>query len=133
MLGNIGQLVIAGQVKNEGKVEVFSHMLDDSSTTHTEYSLVHTHTEEITATVLENWGLDTLIVEALRYSRDVKAAPEEIKKHAAALHALFYVIPSTKAIVDRDHIDYVCDMLTYYGHDKDVFLSSLEKMEMLLK
>lgn len=125
LMGNIGQLVIALEAARQEKVEEFKSLSEEAGSTFAELELFYTTSEDLTSEILEDWGLNDKIVDALAFCHNLDEAPSEIFPYALALHAVFKIVPQTKATFDADAIDTVCNLLEYHQVNPQPLLDAI--------
>lgn len=92
ILGNIGQLLLAQEIKNAQKIDSFIIMSKEDGFQIAEEKLFHTTTASITSNLLKYWKLDTDIVDSIRYSDNPNDAPLEIHDLTVANHIVFNTV-----------------------------------------
>ncbi len=125
LMGNIGQLVIALEAARQQNVDEFKTLSEEAGTTFAELELFYTTAEDLTSEILEDWGLHEKIVDALAFCHNLADAPKEILPYAVSLHAVFKIVPQTKAAFDAEAIDSVCNLLDYHLIDSQPLLDAL--------
>ena len=125
LMGNIGQLVIALEMARQQNEEVFRNLSEETGITYAELELFFTTTEDLTAEILEEWGLHEKIVDALAFCHNLDGAPEEVLPFSVALHCIFKIVPQTKCAFDENAIDAVTKLLEYHKFDPQHFLDAI--------
>jgi HD-like signal output (HDOD) protein len=125
LMGNIGQLVIALEMARQQKEEEFKSLSEEAGATFAELELFFTTCEDLTAEILEEWGLHETIVDALAFCHNLESAPQDILPFAVALHAIFKIVPQTQATFDAEAIDKVCALLEYHKIDPQPLLNAV--------
>lgn len=129
LLGNMGMIIIAKEVKRRGMIEEFLNV-----TTHTlnprvaESELFHTSMEDVSADILTHWGLEQSLVDSIRYSHDLTSAPDEVKNLAIANYVTYTTI---KTIDPRIHEDVVKDMAEFLeemNFNPEYYLNAINKI-----
>ncbi len=134
LLGNIGQVMIADDVKRQGAQSKFYSIISSTdSPEFAEMEFCNTTTQDVTADMLSHWGLDEELVLALRYSYDFVSAPDETKPLSIALYALFQVIPSHKVAIDEKKATDMASFLSEMNFNPDYFYGALVKTKELME
>ncbi|WP_304545194.1 HDOD domain-containing protein [Sulfurimonas microaerophilic] len=92
ILGNLGQLLIAKEVKRSGKEKGFKTLLENYSIEYAEQKVVHTTTARVSSNILSFWNLDRDIVDSVRFSDNPKYAPVEVYDLALANYVVFHLV-----------------------------------------
>ncbi len=92
LIGNIGQIVIANEVKKLKKVKKFKQLMEENGRREAELNLFNITTEEVTADILNYWGLDDLLVDSIRYSYNLNTAYSSVVDYAVANRVVFELI-----------------------------------------
>ena len=92
ILGNLGQLLIAKELKKNKKESVFKILLQHSLVEYAEQKTIHTTTARVSSNILSFWNLDRDLVDSVRFSDNPKYAPNEVYDLALANHAVFHLI-----------------------------------------
>ncbi|QOP40220.1 HDOD domain-containing protein [Sulfurimonas marina] len=92
ILGNLGQLLIAKELKKNKKDGVFKIFLEHSPIEYAEQKVIHTTTARVSSNILSFWNLDRDIVDSVRFSDNPQHAPVEVYDLALANHVVFYLI-----------------------------------------
>lgn len=128
----VGKIVIANEISEQGKSEEFSTKLADIKTpaelSELEKSTVGFSNEEITAKIFEQWNLETELVETIGYSNDPSTAPEHIQPFATALFVVKTAINIFDTLSDSS-IPNALELLSQNDLDQEAFLNAVEKVK----
>ncbi len=128
LLGNIGQIFIAKKIKELGLVEEFVRLLQNTNYLLAESELLETTTENITADIFTNWGLDGLLSDSIRYSFDITSAPHEAKPFAIANYVVFNTISTTSPEIEQEKVNEMCDLIKDLELDLESYLAAVESI-----
>lgn len=92
ILGNLGQLLIAKELKRNKKDGVFKMFLEYSAIEHAEHKVIHTTTARVSSNILSFWNLDRDIIDSVRFSDNPQHAPIEVYDLALANHVVFNLV-----------------------------------------
>jgi HD-like signal output (HDOD) protein len=102
LLGNIGQLLISQEVKDQGFIKTFKPLIAQTNAMVAEVEHFHTTSVELTADIMGHWKLDKNLTFALRYTYDIANAPDEYKELATALYVIYNTVPLTGEGINED-------------------------------
>jgi len=92
ILGNIGQLLLAAEIQESKKVDLFKEFAKESGFQMAEEKFFHTSTALVSSDVLKHWKINQDIVDAIRYSDNPYDAPLDIQHLSIANHIVFHTI-----------------------------------------
>jgi len=92
ILGNLGQLLLASEIKKSDKQEEFKQLALNDGFQIAEEKLFHTNTTSITHDILKYYKLSFEITDSIRYSDKPADAPLEIHQLAIANHIVFNTV-----------------------------------------
>ena len=92
LLGNIGQVIMAKEIIRHNKVDEFKEMVNNIGIEKAEMVIAGTTSIQVTAQILEYWGLDEKLINSIKYSSDYTSAPEGFKDYALGCHIIFSLI-----------------------------------------
>lgn len=128
LLGNIGQILIADEIKKRGESEKFLALLKQTDNqSFVEMEFCNTTSADVTADMLMHWGLEEELVQVIRYSCDIASAPDEIKLFSIALYALFEVVNGYSLEISKDKIEDMSALLAEMNFDPELFVAAIEK------
>ncbi len=92
ILGNLGQLLIAKELKRTKKDKVFKIVLEHYSVEYAEQKVMHTTTARVSSNIFSFWNLDRDIVDSVRFSDNPQYAPIEVYDFALANYVVFHLV-----------------------------------------
>ncbi len=92
ILGNLGQLLIAKELKRKKKDKVFKMILEHYSLEYAEQKVMHTTTARVSSNILSFWNLDKDIIDSVRFSDNPEYAPIEVYDLALANYVIFHLV-----------------------------------------
>ena len=113
VLGNIGQILIAKELKENDKIEHFQELCSSSNIRYAEGKLLHTSTTTISAQILNYWQLSSDIVNTIAYSQNPKEASEELEQLVVANNIVYEIIRLDGVILDEIPDDVLVTMAKY--------------------
>jgi len=128
LLGNIGQVVLSAEVKKRNIEKEFMELVNSTNTMFAEVELLYTTVEDTTADILTHWGLESEMVNAIRYSLDIASADNETKQLAIALFVTFKTIPLHTTSIDMDTVDEMIDFLKEMNLDANHYLKAVKSV-----
>lgn len=129
LLQETGKILIADEiVKNDEVMQFKSEIEVAINIAEVEKMYVETTTAKITAKIFEHWGFDEIMVEAINFSDDPSAAPEEIKEYSTALKIVKTAVPINSPLSERS-INIALSLVQKNGYDNSVFMDSVEKIK----
>jgi len=93
LLGNIGQLLLSKEIMELNDVDYFKELYNAIDIQYAEEKLLHTHTNLISAQILNYWRLSPDIVNVITYSDKPEEASEELKKLIIANNIVYSLVP----------------------------------------
>jgi HD-like signal output (HDOD) protein len=99
LLGNLGQMLIAKEIKNLGLTEKFLTAIQTKGVHEAEYDFLRTSTAAVTSDILYFWKMPSILIDAISYSDFPEDAVEEVRPLAAACQIVFTLIPLTQASI----------------------------------
>ena len=127
LLGNIGQLLIAKEIKSKNQIEAFLQKAEAVNLKYAEESLVHTTTCIISSQILNYWKLSKDIVDIISYGDTPDEAPEELRKLALANH-IIYAIVDNQGNIMQELSDDILLLLANHGFDPKPLENALEHL-----
>jgi len=128
LLGNIGQIVLSAQIKMKKIEDEFLTLANSTNTMFAEIKTLYTTVEDTTADILTHWGLESEMVNAIRYSLDLANADNETKQLAIALFVTFKTIPIKLTEIDVDVVDEMADFLKEMNLNPKLYLNAVKKV-----
>lgn len=92
IIGNLGQLLIAKNLKEKNQMEEFKKLLNEKSVRDAELSMFNVTNQEISSDILSYWNLETLLSDSIRYSQNINYAYDSVKPYAVANRVVFAMI-----------------------------------------
>ncbi len=92
ILGSLGQLLIAKEVKNKDFQIQFLEYINEYGAQAAEEQFMHTTTPFVTSDILQFWNLPRDIIESIKYSDNPEDAPDEVRSLAIANHIVYRLI-----------------------------------------
>ena len=92
VLGNLGQLLLASEIKNSHHIEEFKEEALRNGYQTAEEKFVHTNTTSVTSDILKYYKLDHEISDSILYSDNPSEAPVDIHHLCIANHIVFNII-----------------------------------------
>ena len=99
LLGNLGQMLIAREISNQGKGEAFLNACQSTSVHEAEYEFLRTSTAAVTSDILYFWKMSPLLIDTISYSDEPFEAVEEIQPLSLACHIVFSLVPLHEATI----------------------------------
>ena len=125
----VGRVILADELREEGKAEEFKEELQSRKTAFEVSSLEEEYLnisgEEITASILEHWNLEPKIVNAIRYALNIEKADEESREYAIALNVVLNSINSVGRF-KPEGLKEAYETIEEYGLDREKFVKALE-------
>jgi HD-like signal output (HDOD) protein/HPt (histidine-containing phosphotransfer) domain-containing protein len=112
--GNLGQFLLAEQIKKQNKTEQFYNIVRSVGPTVAEAEIFGITAEDITAEIFTRWQLDPTVTQSIKYAYDFQNAPSNIKSYAIANFVVYSSINSVGESIDEQQI-----------HDMKLFLNDL--------
>jgi len=128
LLGNIGQVVLSAEIKRKKIENEFLDLANSTNTMFAEIEKLYTTVEDTTADILTHWGLESLMVNAIRYSLDLSNADNENKRFAIALFVTFKTIPVKATEIDINVVDEMADFLKEMNLNPKLYLNAVKKV-----
>jgi HD-like signal output (HDOD) protein len=131
LVGNIGQLVISKEIANMGKVEEFQSLLEYEEVDIAEREIAGISSEEVTASILEYWSLDKILVDSIKYATSIDAlnsVDDEVAVYAKANFIIYNAIDVT-GNTDPDKLEMIKEILIKDNLKVDHFLEVLEGLQ----
>ena len=126
LLGNLGQLLIAKEIKSQGKESDFFYSLSEKGIMQTENDLLRTSTSAVTSDILYFWNMPSQLVDVLSYSDSPLDAIEEIQPLSVACHIVFSLIPLSSARI-LPVSEEIQKLLAMQGLNKEDLLQAIEE------
>jgi HD-like signal output (HDOD) protein len=128
LIGTLGQILIAQEIKNRDCVERFNAMILQTDAMAVEMEFLNTTHLDITADILEHWQLNPLLINSVRYAYDFTEADNEVKQYAVANYVVYNTITPFSDYVDLTTVDAMAEFLTEMNFDKTPYLAAIEKI-----
>jgi len=125
LLGNIGQLLIAKEIKNGQNIDEFQNLAHSISLKYAEEALVHTTTNIISSQILNYWKLSKDVVDIISYSDTPSEAPEELQKLAVANYIVYSLVNARGEIAEEIYDDILL-LMANHGFDPKPLQNALE-------
>ena len=125
VLGNIGQLLIANELKNMGLVDEFKHLYETIGIKHAEGKTLHTSTTTISAQILNYWHLSSDIVNTISYSQNPSEAPTELENLVIA-NNIVYELVRLDGTVLKEIADDILVLMAKYNLNVQLLQNALE-------
>jgi HD-like signal output (HDOD) protein len=131
-LANIGQVVLAREIIDNGYAQEFRDALSsgEDEVDELEIEFSNMTSLEVTIHILRHWGLDDSIIEALEYSKtleSIREASEEIRPYAIAIFCVLNAIDGIGK-ENSTHMEDVFDLVDKQNLDEARFVSNLEEV-----
>ena len=127
----IGRIILADELREEGKMEDFKAELQNRKTASEISSLEEEYLnisgEEITASILEHWNLEPKIVNAIRYALNIEKADENSKNYAIALNVVLNSI-NTAGRFKPEGLKEAYETIDEYGLEREKFVRAVESI-----
>ena len=128
LLQETGKILIADEiVKNDEVYQFKSEIENNANIAVVEKMFVGTTTGDITAKIFEHWKFDDVMVQAIRYSDDVDAAPDEIRAYALALKVVKTAIPMNSPLSERS-VTIALNLVTKENLNEEAFAQAIERL-----
>jgi HD-like signal output (HDOD) protein len=130
-VGNVGQIVLAKELKDSGKDLEFQDAIEDDDVYELEDEIIGHSTVEVSAAILDHWKLDPLISNSIKYSQNrelISQAPEDVKPYAIANFIIFHALDNTGKS-SEGAMDDVYDLLHEYNLNEDEFIELLAEVK----
>ena len=128
MLGNLGQIVLAREAARRGLSGEFRKISQQVGHTVAEAELFQTTAEDVTADLLDHWGLGGVLADSIRYSLDFTSAPEEVKPYAVANYVVYRTVRGDGQSLDENDIRDMREFLEEMNADAGAFARALERV-----
>ena len=92
LLGNIGQLLIAKEIKITENTEKFQELYKTAGIDYAEESILCTNTNIVSSQVLNYWKLSPDVIDVISYSDNPNEAPSSLKQLCIATHIVYKII-----------------------------------------
>lgn len=99
ILGNIGQLLIAKEVKKKNKEKEFKRLIKEHCLEYAEQKILHTTTPRVSSDIFSFWNFDRDIIDSVRFSDNPQHAPIEVYDLALANYVVFHLVRSDGKII----------------------------------
>lgn len=127
LLGTIGQIIIAKEVKKTNRENEFKEIVRSVGSQVAEVEFFNTTTEDITADILAHWNLGEEIIDSIRFAFDIHNAKEEIKQLAIANYVVFNTVDSIDSNIDNDKIEEMASLLSEMNFDPEHYVKAVSK------
>jgi len=127
-LQETGKILIASDIIKEDEDISFKSEIEMSNNiAQVEKSYVDVTSAEVTAHIFKYWGFDDDFVMMILYSDNPKAAPEELREYAMALHIVKTVIPVNKPLSEQA-INFGLRQARDAGYDHEILEDAIDDM-----
>lgn len=128
LLQETGKILIADEiVKNDETYQFKSAIESSTNIASVEQSFVGTTSGEITSRIFQHWQFDEFMVQAIKYSDDVDAAPLEVRPFALALKVVKVAVPMNSPLSERS-ITIALNLVTKENLNEAAFATAIEQL-----
>jgi len=125
-LVEIGKVLIAQQIKSDGKEAEFKEALTDLGDVEAaEREITGVDTPEVSATIFAQWKFEEGLVDVIRNCQNPEKAEEEDQRPAQILHVVRIAVPINGVVTDES-VEAAKDLITKYGLDMESFDTAIE-------
>ncbi len=125
-LVEIGKVLIAQQIKVDGKEEEFAAALKELQDVEAaEREIVGVDTPEVSATIFSQWKFEEGLVDVIRNCQNPQNAAEEDQRPAQILHVVRAAVPINGVITD-DSINIAKELINKYSLDLESFETAIK-------
>lgn len=128
LIANIGQLLIVEEIKERGLEEAFAKTVDQFSPRVAEIDFLNTTSEDMTADILGQWGVEEEMADLVRYSSDLLGAPDTIKHLAVVMYVINMTVPMDNRPCPADTVAEMCDLLDEMNLDSKQYKNAVGKV-----
>lgn len=130
LLGSIGQILLAEKISRERLGKEFLLLNDSTNSKVAESEILNITTEETTAKILTHWGMNSTLVDSIKYSFNLTNAPSEVKSLAIANYVVYSTVESAKSSESNTErtIEDMCEFLQEMNLEADSFRSACKKV-----
>lgn len=128
LISNIGQLLIAQELKDRGIEGAFLEIVQKVSPEVAEIDILNTSTMDMTADILSQWGLDETLINTVRFSNDLVSAPDSVKHLSIPLYVINTTVPISNTKCDPAVVDEMCDLLEEMNFDSRYYKEAVRKI-----
>lgn len=128
LIANIGQLLVVEEIRERGMEQPFSDLVMQYSPRVAEIEFLNTTTEDMTADILNQWGVEDEMADLVRYSNDLLNAPDSVKHLAVAMYVINTTVPMNNLPVSAEKIQEMCDLLLEMNFDAKPYQKAVEKV-----
>ena len=125
-LVEIGKVLIAQQIKSDGKEAEFKEALTDLGDVEAaEREITGVDTPEVSATIFAQWKFEEGLVDVIRNCQNPEKAEEEDQRPAQILHVVRIAVPINGVVTDES-VEAAKNLITKYGLDMESFDTAIE-------
>jgi len=125
-LVEIGKVLIAQQIKTDGKVEEFQTALKEYNTVEeAEKEIAGVDTPEVSSSIFAQWKFEESLVDVIKNCQTPENAQEENQRAASILHVVRTAVPLNGLITDES-VESAQELISKYGLDMKSFESAIE-------
>lgn len=128
LIGNIGQIIIAGLIAKRSLTDEFRQMVKEAGAKKAEMEMLQITAESVTADILTHWQVDSQLINAIRHSDNPANAPEEFREEAFALSVIYSLIPSHTAEINLRTVEMMASDISMREMNSRAFRNALEKI-----
>ena len=128
LIANIGQLLVSDEIRHRRLEQAFSNVVMQYSSRVAELEFLNTTTEDMTADILNQWGVEDEMADLVRYSNDLLNAPDSIKLLAVAMYVINMSVPINNVPVPAEKIQEMCDLLSEMNFNPMLYRHAVEKV-----
>ena len=128
LIANIGQLLIVEEIKDRGLEEAFAKTVDQFSPRVAEIDFLNTTSEDMTADILGQWGVEEEMADLVRYSNDLLGAPDAIKHLAVVMYVINMTVPMDNRPCSAETVAEMCDLLEEMNLDSKQYRNAVDKI-----
>jgi HD-like signal output (HDOD) protein len=127
LLGNIGQLLISQEVKDQHMIGTFKPLILETNAMVAEVEHFHTTSVELSSDMLSHWKLDSQLTQVLRYTYDLANAPGEFKALSTALYVIFHTVPLAGKGIDESVVTDMMILLKELNFNPEPYRAAVHK------
>lgn len=128
LIANIGQLLIIGEIKDRGLEAAFAKTVEQFSPRVAEIDFLNTTTEDMTADILGQWGVEEEMTDLVRFSNDLLGAPDAVKHLAVVMYVINMTVPMNNRPCSAETVAEMCDLLEEMNIDPKKYKNAVGKV-----
>jgi HD-like signal output (HDOD) protein len=132
LLGNVGQLILAKDLNDNGKADEFKALSEEKGHLRAEEEIYGVNSIEVSAMILDKWELNKETTNSIKYAASLgvfNEAPKEIAQLALANFIVFDVVKNNKEIFIED-LDETLHTLEKNNLKTDAFKKAIETINL---